>query len=78
MNPLNFCRKFNFGQLLFEALFYIIGTFGKNQWLNQNNHQLLLKNPPVMITTSHHLEVNKIQTKYVMSFLEQSIEAVGT
>ncbi len=26
-----FCRKFNFGQLLFEAFFNIIGTFGRNQ-----------------------------------------------
>ncbi len=26
-----FCRKFNFGQLLYEALFDIIRTFGRNE-----------------------------------------------
>ncbi len=60
MNPVNFSRKFNFGQLLFEALFGIIGIFGRNQWLNQNNHQVLIKNYPVMIT-SHHCNVNEMR-----------------
>ncbi len=46
---------------LFEALLDIIGTFGRNQRINQNNHGVLMKNPPVMITTSHYGEVNKIR-----------------
>ncbi len=29
--PKVFCRKFNFGQLLFDALFDTIGTFDRNQ-----------------------------------------------
>ncbi len=43
-----------------NTLFDIIGTFGRNQWVNQNNHQFLIKNPIVIITTSYHWELNKI------------------
>ncbi len=57
MNSVSPLWKFNFVQLLFEALFDIIRTFGRNQWVNQNSHHVLIKNPPVIVTTSHTTEM---------------------